>query len=353
MTGEPADPTAPPSLCRLSFLWLEITEKCNLECLHCYADSGPRRELRGQMELDDWYTVIRESADLGCRQIQFIGGEPTMHPDLASMVECASACGYTFIEVFTNATVLNNRLLRTFLASGVHIATSFYSNDPNIHDLVTGRSGSFSRTVAGIKRLVAAGLHVRAGIIETKENVGHGQRAWLFLNDLGVSDIKIDFQRGVGRGAQRLYSPEPMSQLCGECWKGKLCVTPSGQAYPCVFSRFAQVGAVRNGIRQIIDGDELLAFRTNLSNRQRTQALRDASQRRANFPADRSPARPAAEPGCNPICAPCGPETFCQPGAQKCLPSIQCNPSCSPACTPSCTPGTPCIPDTRCGPTSR
>jgi len=26
----------------LSFLWLEITGKCNLTCSHCYADSGQR-----------------------------------------------------------------------------------------------------------------------------------------------------------------------------------------------------------------------------------------------------------------------------------------------------------------------
>jgi hypothetical protein len=359
MTAQPTDAIAPPSLYGLSFLWLEITEKCNLECSHCYADSGPRRELRGQMGLEDWYRVIRESADLGCRQIQFIGGEPTLHPDLVRMIEYASECGYTFIEVFTNATVLSDRLLRAFVTSGVHIATSFYSDDPNTHDLITGRSGSLRQTIAGIRRLIAAGLHVRAGIIETKENVGHGQRAWLFLNGLGVSDIKIDFQRGIGRGAERLYSPEPMSQLCGECWKGKLCATSSGTAYPCVFSRFAGVGAVRNGIRKIIEGDELLAFRANLSKRQHTQTLNhvpepNGNSGHANVPGDRGHTGLVAQQcgplECNPqtclpcgpyrFCNPCGPDRFieCQPGRGDCVPLSKCNPACSP--------GAPCLPDT-------
>jgi len=337
MTAEPMNSTAPPSLYGLSFLWLEITEKCNLECSHCYADSGPRRELRGKMALEDWYRAIRESADLGCRQMQFIGGEPTLHPDLIRMIECASACGYTFIEVFTNATVLSDSLLRVLVTSGVHVATSFYSDDPDIHDGITGRSGSFWRTAAGIKRLIASGLQVRAGFIETRENVGHGERAWLYLNDLGVYDIKIDFQRGVGRGAQALYSPEPMSQLCGECWKGKLCVTPSGAAYPCVFSRFAQVGTARNGIRQIVDGEELMAFRAN-------SARMSGGSSSAQFRGDPGSVNPL--PGCSPMCVPCGPDKF-----NKCDPAAPCSPQ--TRCMPACSPGSPCSPDTPCGPTSR
>jgi MoaA/NifB/PqqE/SkfB family radical SAM enzyme len=331
MIAEPSNSTAPSSLYGLQFLWLEITDKCNLECSHCYADSGPRRDLHGEMKLKDWYAVIQESADLGCRQIQFIGGEPALHPDLGRLVERSSACGYTFIEVFTNATVFNASLYRAFLRSRVQVATSFYSDDPTIHDLITGRPGSFSRTVDGIKRIVHTGLHIRAGIIETTDNVGHGQRAWRFLNNLGVSDIKIDFQRGVGRGAHRLYSPEPMSQLCGECWKGKLCVTPSGKAYPCVFSRFAELGAVTNGVRHIIDGAELLTFRANLSKRQQARAVADE----------------CVPLGCSPTCSPCGPENFikCQPGSSDCVPETRC--------TPGCTPGAPCSPDIRCGPTSR
>jgi MoaA/NifB/PqqE/SkfB family radical SAM enzyme len=331
MTVEVTDLTAPASLYGLSFLWLEITEKCNLECSHCYADSGPHRELCGEMKLEDWETVIRESADLGCRQIQFIGGEPTLHPDLERLIECASERGYTFIEVFTNATTFNEGLYRAFLRAHVQIATSFYSDDPVIHDLITARPGSFSRTVDGIRRIIKGGLHLRAGIIETKENAGHAQKAWHFLNDLGVSDIKVDFQRGVGRGADRLYSPEPMSQLCGECWKGKLCITSSGKAYPCVFSRFAQLGTVTGGIRQIVDGSELFEFRADLSKRQQPRAT----------------AEQCSPLGCGPTCSPCGPENFikCQPGWSDCLPVTRCMPSCAP--------GTPCTPDTRCGPSSR
>jgi hypothetical protein len=100
--------------------------------------------------------------------------------------------------------------------------------------------------------MISAGLRVRAGIIETKHNREHGERASAFLRSLGIFDVKIDFERGVGRGAGLISSLEPMSQLCGECWKGKLCVTCSGRAYPCVFARFADLGDAKAGIQFIL-----------------------------------------------------------------------------------------------------
>lgn len=336
LTGD----ATPSTLTGLSFLWLEVTSKCNLECLHCYADSGPRADLLGRMSTEDWLAVIREAADVGCRQVQFIGGEPTLHPDLARMIEFASACGHTFVEVFTNAATLGEDLLRTFVRFGVHVVTSFYSDDPAVHDRITKRRGSFVRSVAGIKRIVAAGLPVRAGIIETGDNVGHALRARRFLEGLGVRDIKVDFQRGVGRGAQRAGEEEPMSPLCGECWKGKLCITATGRAYPCVFSRFAEVGSIEVGVRGIVSGEPLSEFRAALR-----EYRRNAESKGGGLSLEAGDCGPDTR--CRPTCSPCGPAEFSEP----CGP---CEPTCSP-CQPVhfCVPERMCAPDLRCGPTVR
>lgn len=121
----------------LSFLWLEITAKCNLTCSHCYAESGPQVELYGNMTHGDWTSVLDEAAELGCRSVQFIGGEPTMHPRLHDLVDHANHRGFEFIEVYTNATRLGTKLLGCFQRSGVHVATSFYSDDPVVHEQIT------------------------------------------------------------------------------------------------------------------------------------------------------------------------------------------------------------------------
>jgi Radical SAM superfamily/4Fe-4S single cluster domain len=64
----------------LNFLWLEITGKCNLRCTHCYAESAPRGT-HGSLTRCEWHAIIADAKQVGADTVQFIGGEPTLHPD--------------------------------------------------------------------------------------------------------------------------------------------------------------------------------------------------------------------------------------------------------------------------------
>ncbi len=314
----------------LSFLWLEITAKCNLTCSHCYAESGPQVELYGNMTHGDWTSVLDEAAELGCRSVQFIGGEPTMHPRLHDLVDHANHRGFEFIEVYTNATRLGTKLLGCFQRSGVHVATSFYSDDPVVHEQITQGKGSWQRTVSGIESVLAAGLSIRVGVIETERNAGHGPRAIEFLKTLGVHNIGMDRERGVGRGQLvRLGGEgERYDELCGECWKGKLCVTSSGDVFPCVFSRATRLGDVKAGLLGILQAAKLTDFR------RKVRAMHECGDPKVPTPFGQT-CEPCSPGGCSP-CSPggCSP---CSPGG--------CSP-CSPGGCSPCSPGgcSPCSP---------
>jgi len=79
------------AMSRLGFVWLEITGRCQLECVHCYADSGPTGT-HGTMATDDWRRIIDECANLSVGMVQFIGGEPTLHPDLTGLIDHGDCC---------------------------------------------------------------------------------------------------------------------------------------------------------------------------------------------------------------------------------------------------------------------
>jgi MoaA/NifB/PqqE/SkfB family radical SAM enzyme len=325
----------------LSFLWLEITGKCNLECVHCYADSGPQRNLLGNMRTEQWLDIMRDAAAAGCRQLQFIGGEPTLHPGLPRMIAFASDQGYEFVEVFTNATRLHDRLLQTFVEHGIHVAVSFYSDDAATHDAITQRTGSFTHTVENLRRIVSSGVSVRAGIIETARNSGHAQRAARFLlEEVGVREIRVDLQRGVGRAANSPAPDESMQELCGECWKGKLCITSAGVAHPCVFSRFAHVGIAEDGICSILTSAALLDFREKLR-QYRSERDERPSPTSAEGVTKNLALGAECRPTCTPAgCSPCGPDEFrdCAPGRavqrSRCSPcqpwSFECGPNVFP-----------------------
>src|SRR5688572_23684207 len=97
------------------FLWLEVTPHCNLTCTHCYADSSPQRPLHDAMQPADWIAMLDEASDLGCRRVQFVGGEPTLYPALGTLVYHARSRCFTDIEVYTNGTVLTQALKDLFV----------------------------------------------------------------------------------------------------------------------------------------------------------------------------------------------------------------------------------------------
>ena len=294
----------------LHFLWLEITAKCNLYCSHCYADSGPEEDLHGNMTGDDWMRVLDEASDLGCRSVQFIGGEPTLHPRLDDLVDHANHRGFEFIEVYTNATRLGRNLVGCFQRSHVRIATSFYSDDPAVHEEITQGKESWQRTVSGIETALAAGLPVRVGVVETGRNAGHGPRTIEFLKKLGVREIRLDRERGVGRGTVVSLgggAGERYEELCGQCWKGMLCVTAASAVFPCVFSR-TRLGDVKGGLASILQTATLLHFREKVRALEAERAAR------------------GQRPGCPPES--CDPMQPCPPAPGTCAPN--CNPPCNP-----------------------
>jgi MoaA/NifB/PqqE/SkfB family radical SAM enzyme len=250
----------------LSFLWLEITRRCNLACVHCYADSGPHLPLAERMAFADWCRVMGDARAMGCRRIQFIGGEPTLHPDLGRLVAHARHVGFKHCEVFTNATLLREDLVQTFKRLDVLVHFSIYSFDPVVHDRMTGQHGSFERTVDGIRQLVRRGVRLAAGVILVPEhNAAHLRQTKKFLRSVGVRMIATDRVRGVGRGERYVPRNRPREELCGQCWSGKLCIDADGDAHPCVFSRFVTVGNVlEDELRTIVAGARLRTFRRDM-----------------------------------------------------------------------------------------
>ena len=322
----------------LRFVWLEVTGKCQLRCGHCYAESGPDGT-HGLMRVSDWRRVIEQAAALGAGMVQFIGGEPTLYPDLRGLIEHALAQDVR-VEVYTNLANVPERLWEAFVLPGVSLATSWYSDDPVEHaGIVGGSTRAYWRTLANIGLAVGLGIPVRAGLISFSDQQ-RVEQARAQLARLGIVDTGVDHVRGVGRGAA---GQQPnVNALCGQCADGKLAILPTGDAYPCVFSRWPQMlaGNVRQQtLEQIVTGTPLTTTRTQLQTAFGGRTQRDCQPppcRRTDGNQCRPDAcRPDVEwsvTSCQPPCAPddlCGPQNGCTP---HCAPLGGCQPgACDPA----------------------
>lgn len=220
---------------RTNFLWLEITGKCQRECEHCYAESGPKGR-QGTMSEEDWKRVIDEGAESGVSMVQFIGGEPTLNPALPELIRHALDRKLA-VEVFSNLERVKPEVWEAVSQEGVSLATSYYSTDRVLHDDIVKRRGSYDRTRNNIAEAVKRGVPIRVGVIGVRDTQDM-ESTVRELYELGIPEenIGIDYLREVGRGVR---SKEPNTeQLCGNCADGVLAIMPDGSVQPCVFSRW-------------------------------------------------------------------------------------------------------------------
>ena len=354
-------PVGTPSL---RTVWFELTGKCQLNCVHCYAESSPKGT-HGTMTVEDWLRLVDETNELGVRMIQLIGGEPTLYPGWVSIVDYAISLGIE-VEVYSNLVSVKPDWWKVFERRRVSLATSYYSVDPQSHNAITG-ARSHARTLAHIQEALKRGIPIRVGVIGMHDDQAI-EATMQQLGELGVKNVGLDHLRQVGRGV-RDQTPST-AQLCGKCGNQKCAISPTGQVWPCVFSRWdsTTIGNVQDlPLAQILKGTTAVAVNAQLQ--QVFAARRQEEFCRPDCSPDCHPTimcnpncTPQCNPGCNPNCTPnCNPSkpnmvlmgsghaddpTFCEPDNdcspdQNCNPNQQCNPDCNPGkdCTPQCNPG--------------
>lgn len=242
-------------------LFVELTGRCNEQCVHCYAESSPARtEALAWAEIRD---VLEDAKTLGFGLVQLTGGDPLISQHCISAVELCVDLGIPQVEIYTNGLALRGKIYDRLRELGPSFAFSFYSHDPKHHDAITQTPGSHSRTTRAIRRAVEDGLKVRVGVISMEQNRADASRTHEYLRDLGISDasIRFDRMRDVGRGQPMPPSDEassPSMHTGGvespnpRNFGGSAAVSYDGVVYPCIFSRHLPLGSIHDQRLQAI-----------------------------------------------------------------------------------------------------
>jgi radical SAM protein with 4Fe4S-binding SPASM domain len=276
----PPDKESSEGETRLRFLLLEITSECNLRCLHCYGCFGPPVKPAQQISTEKWKDVLSQSAKMGHPNVLITGGEPFLHPQTDEILTHASTLGFESIGIFTNSTSITEDQIHSLKNLGVRVSTSLYSHNPNIHDTITQTPGSHQSTVATLNILKEHGVPTKVVIIAMKHNEGTVEKTVDFVHGMGLSTAGPYALRPVGRGVCQDLQPNetirqkydtihfPLFTLTSQqflkgmtkntCWAGKVSITSTGDAIPCVFAREYVVGNITtSNLRGIVEGQRL------------------------------------------------------------------------------------------------
>jgi len=184
--------------------YLQVTEACNCKCKMCDIWKIPKPQ-SGKTET--LVQIVKTLSEAKFNWVTLWGGEPYMHPDIIKIMEEVKMQGMK-LQLITNGTLLRNDPKGAKLDATAELADNVvYSIDAptaEIHDLIRGVRGTFSRAVASIKALsekVASqgkgpGIEIDTTIL--KDNIQHLPQMIDFSKQFG--DVLVDYDPAQTQG---------------------------------------------------------------------------------------------------------------------------------------------------------
>ena len=167
---------------------IELTERCNLRCAHCYINLPASDEQARSRELStqELRAIVDAIVDEGCLWLLFTGGEPFVRPDFPEIYTYARQKGL-LISLFTNGTTITPARA-AFLAEWrpYSIEITLYGYTKETYERVTGVPGSFERCKQGIELLLERGLPLQLKSMILSLNVHEVGAMRAHAEELGV-----------------------------------------------------------------------------------------------------------------------------------------------------------------------
>jgi 12,18-didecarboxysiroheme deacetylase len=146
-----------------------MTQRCNLKCVHCYARSEDIC-YDNELNRDQALAMMDDLADFGVPVLLFSGGEPLVHPRLVEYAQYAVSKGMRAV-ISTNGTLITKEKAKILKDIGLsYVGISLDGLEPT-HDMFRGVPGSFKRAMAAIEHCQAAGIKVGLRFTINKRNV--------------------------------------------------------------------------------------------------------------------------------------------------------------------------------------
>lgn len=254
----------------VEFVWIEITNMCNLKCVHCYDEA-----LCGNgkiMQLKQFKHIVDELVEYGVKKIQIIGGEPFILGKKLQIYLNYCIGKFDYIEIFTNGTLINDEDLVYIKKNNIKIALSVYSYIEEQHNKVTKNNLSWKKTNLTIKKLQEQDIEYRVKNVLMKDlEIGEKNTSLYELSH------RKDIVRLTGRANLNLISDELIRKklitenniiyklkknvveknISGHnCFSRRLYFSVDLNVYPCVMERRFCHGTISNNhLKDIIKDD--------------------------------------------------------------------------------------------------
>lgn len=185
----------------LYLLAINLTQRCNLHCAHCYLDAHARRHADNELSTAEVQNVLDEVASCGTyTMVVLTGGEPLLRRDLEAIVAHGAGRGLAMV-VGTNGTLLTDQRVQSLKAAGLMgCGISLDSLDAPYHDHFRGVTGAWAKALSGIESCRHHGLSFQIHFTVTEHNAGELPAMIDFARQSGARVLNVFFLVCTGRG---------------------------------------------------------------------------------------------------------------------------------------------------------
>ena len=164
-------------------VFFHLLTACNLHCRHCYIN--PAQHGTATLPLATVLQWLRLFARPERRtNLILLGGEPTLHPDLAAIIRAAKAMRYA-VTVDSNGYLFHDLLTKVSPRELDYLSFSLDGPEAAVNDPIRGQ-GVFAVCTANIAKAVAGGFNTSCIYTVSGLNIDHLRRMPALLADLGV-----------------------------------------------------------------------------------------------------------------------------------------------------------------------
>ena len=257
----------------------ELTYRCNLKCAHCYCLHDSESD---ELSLREIMSVLDRLAEMQTLFLTLSGGEVLVRDDFFEIARYARKKNFA-IRLLTNGTRITDTVADEL--EKIHplsVEMSLYAADAALHDAITGKEGSFEKTVRAFHLLHKRGLKTKVKSLLMKQNAHQLQALRELSRELGA-DMVYDFtvvpkDDGTKGTLNFRLDEKDMTEIFSDddkashfepaqavddntfmCSSGmnNFLISPYGEVYPCVGLKIG-AGNVRKQSLEDINNSETL-----------------------------------------------------------------------------------------------
>jgi radical SAM protein with 4Fe4S-binding SPASM domain len=145
--------------CRPVYAVWEITLKCDLRCAHCGSRAGPART--EELSTEECIDVVRQLAQMGCREVSVIGGEAYLRKDWTTIIRAIRDHGMDASMATGGRNLTEDRIIEAAKAGLQQVSVSIDGLE-EVHDKIRGVKGSYRAAIEAIRLLTKHGIKAAA-----------------------------------------------------------------------------------------------------------------------------------------------------------------------------------------------